>query len=250
MFLLTAFLHFKKSMSTVLFVSLILITAKTSFAERHFLSSTNHYYEAFYTPQGVTRFQADSIAVSNGGYLVSVLSQEENQFVYSLVDASYWSNVSTHGDRLGPWLGGVSTQNGWTWSSGEAFIYSNWASNQPDTYGGFSQYNQFYAGINVGPTWGDHPGGVIPGYSLPRGLIVEYNDNSEPVEIAINIDHAVEIHWVTVAGLTYQVQRTLNLDNPVWENVEPTIIGDGSEKSFFDKSRDATNRFYRVITIN
>lgn len=145
-------------------------------AEPVLFAGTGHYYEAVKVPAGISRADAGLAAASRGGYLASILSAEENTFVFSLVnDLSWFTNPSSFGDRLGPWLGGISTSTGWQWSSGETFSFTNWKPGQPDTYAGFYQYLLFYDGASVGPMWGDHPGGVINGFELPKGYVIEYN---------------------------------------------------------------------------
>ncbi|RYD20340.1 MAG: hypothetical protein EOP88_15450 [Verrucomicrobiaceae bacterium] len=145
-------------------------------AEPVFFATTGHYYEAVKVPEGVTRDQAGLMAAAKGGYLATLSSEDENAFVFSLVnDLSWFTSLSMFGDRLGPWLGGISTATGWQWNTGEPFTYTKWKPGQPDTYAGFYQYLLFYDGADAGPTWGDHPGGAIPGFELPKGFVIEYN---------------------------------------------------------------------------
>lgn len=163
----------------------------TSFvsAASFYYTGTGHYYEPVYVPSGITRDAADAAATAAGGYLVSIMNSDENDFVFSLVDATYFSGVSINNDRMGPWLGGVNTASGWTWSSGELFAFAPWVPGQPDNYGdacgGGFQYTIFYAGINVGSTWADHPGDPIPGYDLPNGYIIEFTQAPEPSTVII-----------------------------------------------------------------
>ncbi|RYD27812.1 MAG: hypothetical protein EOP87_20580 [Verrucomicrobiaceae bacterium] len=156
--------------------SVAVLTALPVSAEPVYFPGTGHYYEAVKAPAGVTRHQAGLAAAAKGGYLASISSEEENTFVFSLVnDLSWFTNLSMFGDRLGPWLGGISTATGWQWSTGEPFTHTKWKPGQPDTYAGFYQYLLFYDGANAGPTWGDHPGDAISGFELPRGYVIEYN---------------------------------------------------------------------------
>lgn len=67
--------------------------------------------------------------------------------------------------------------------------------------------------------------------------------------VPASIYRAVEIVWTATSGKTYQVQSTLSLDTPIWADFGEPIVGDGTEKSIFDKTRDASKRFYRVIEV-
>jgi len=67
--------------------------------------------------------------------------------------------------------------------------------------------------------------------------------------VPADIYHAVEVAWSTTVGRTYQVQSTPSLTNPNWSDFGLPFTGDGLPKSVFDTTRDATNRFYRVIQV-
>jgi hypothetical protein len=142
-----------------------------------YFPGTGHWYEAVRVAAGVTWNEAVTNALSRGGYLCALTNAAENSFAASLVDITYYSDVSINGDILGPWLGGFrhANQSNWQWLTGEPFTYLNWYPGQPDGYGGSEQRLQFYNRTAVGSTWGDHPGDPLSGYSLPRGYIVEYD---------------------------------------------------------------------------
>jgi len=62
-----------------------------------------------------------------GGNLTSIHSQEENEFIYSLVYSEYNDNV---------WIGGtLADYPNWVWSDGSNWEYERWLPDQPD-YGG------------------------------------------------------------------------------------------------------------------
>lgn len=141
------------------------LIAPKAMAEPVYFPDTGHYYEAVKVPAGISRHAAGAAAIAKGGYLASVSSTAENEFIYSLVnDLSWFTDLSINNDRLGPWLGGISTATGWQWTTGEAFSFSNWKPGQPDTYAGFLQYLLFYNADGIGASWGDHPGGAIAGF--------------------------------------------------------------------------------------
>ncbi|MCG7587947.1 hypothetical protein, partial [Photobacterium sp. OFAV2-7] len=175
-----------------------------------------HYYQVVYLPSGnLNWFQAAYLADAAGGYLASITSEEENSFVFEMVNDQkyFWTFPSGvgpmehYGISIGPFLGGyqpegsVEPAGGWSWLSGEEWDYDNWAKNlddgvidkdprpndQPNNSGhsggqrvmGFGEMN-----LPV-PTWGDYMDDVgtygidkTPGRSY--GFIIEYN--SRPVQ--------------------------------------------------------------------
>ncbi len=82
-----------------------------------------------------------------GGYLATITSQEENDFVYS--------NIGIDGENH--WLGATdeAAEGAWEWVTGETWSYSNWAVGQPDNDGGAEHYLSFW---DVSPSnWNDLP---------------------------------------------------------------------------------------------
>ena len=123
-----------------------------------------HYYDAISTPSGLNWNFAWDSALGHGGYLATITSQAENDFVFRLVDSSiYW--YERHGTvrRLaGPWLGGTQDSgspepdSGWHWVTSESMNYRDWTPGQPDNQGG--NENALHFGESVGvrvPTWDD-----------------------------------------------------------------------------------------------
>jgi hypothetical protein len=170
-------------------------------------SGTTHYYETIYLPDGnLNWYQAAYLAQDAGGYLSCLNSQEENDFVFSLINDEkyFWhfdADGTHYGISIGPYIGGfqpvgsIEPAGGWTWLSGEAFDYTNWAQNlddgvidldprdntQPNNSGedqpimGFGEMN-----LPV-PTWGDYMAnvGTYGGERLPGqcyGFIIEYEN--------------------------------------------------------------------------
>lgn len=139
-------------------------------------SETGHWYEPVLVPAGITWDDADAAAQSQGGHLAALTSSAENSFVFSLIDTpDYWTGLSIHSDRLGPWLGGYSNSpETWNWVTGETFDYAPWGPYQPDHSGGASQALVYYAYASMGSTWGDFPSSGTYGFPLPVGYVIEY----------------------------------------------------------------------------
>jgi hypothetical protein len=81
---------------------------------------------------------ANSSARTTGRHLATITSEEENDFVFELVnDEILWTNGGTQG----PWLGGFQPNGsqepagGWTWVTGEPFSFTAWFDGEPGNTG-------------------------------------------------------------------------------------------------------------------
>lgn len=165
--------------------SILLIGPSLAFAQPVAQGTFGIYtYVAIAAPNGITWSDAEASAVAMGGHLASITSVAEDQFIYSLVssDASLWAweGGVTNGAGLGPWIGGYRTTAGgpFQWSDGSVFSYSNWASGEPNNYGGNENYTMFYSstGSLMNDTWNDYPDTTPDAYHVgpdPHGYVVE-----------------------------------------------------------------------------
>jgi hypothetical protein len=119
-------------------------------------SGNGHFYNVISVPATISWDAANASATAAGGYLATVTSQAENEFVFSLVsNATYW-----HGSS-GPWLGGyqspASTQPdaNWQWVTGEPWSYTNWQEGQPNDAGGKNEDKLQYGFAPLVSTWND-----------------------------------------------------------------------------------------------
>ena len=148
-------------------------------------SGNDHWYEAVYVPTCISWSAARDAAESAGGYLATVTSEQENAFVYGLVDEEMFWHFKDNNN--GPWLGAYQDHSspdysepgdGWRWVTGEGFDYTNWAAVQPDN-GGSSGEDclHFWGSPEDGRTsnWNDAPD-AEPIY----GYVVEYDVIPEP----------------------------------------------------------------------
>lgn len=82
-----------------------------------------------------------------GGYLVSITSKEENEFVTGLLKEFNYSTAFIGGsDR--------EKEGEWKWESDESWSYSNWGANQPDDYKAY-EGGQDYLRIGQDGAWDD-----------------------------------------------------------------------------------------------
>jgi hypothetical protein len=134
-----------------------------------------HFYEAFSVSAGISWTNAGQLANQKGGYLVTITSQAENDFVYNLInDPIYWDGPS------GPWIGGYQPPGspepagGWRWVTEEPFLYTNWNDQQPNEFNGNNESRIHFGYTTRTPFWNDVPDTAVTvdGRRI-RGYIVE-----------------------------------------------------------------------------
>eukprot|EP00300_Choanocystis_sp_HF-7_P036143 c5136_g1_i1.p1 GENE.c5136_g1_i1~~c5136_g1_i1.p1 ORF type:complete len:224 (+),score=28.71 c5136_g1_i1:47-718(+) len=114
-----------------------------------------HCYMVFL--QERTWFQARRLCESFGGYLVTITSEDEMNFI--------WKKFSSHFTQTwhGPWIGfsDAAHEGDWAWVTGESAVigqesvYANWYTNEPDDCCG-GQDCASIAGGHWGYKWNDN----------------------------------------------------------------------------------------------
>lgn len=131
-------------------------------------SGNGHYYERFdrlHDYDQITWLEARVAAESQSylgaqGYLVTITSQEENDFIINNLGGEAIRNK---------WLGGFETSEGvWNWVTGEEWKYTNWDWDQPDNFYRTLDGLNFHWRDTLG-VWNDHPQTFVN-----NGYIVEY----------------------------------------------------------------------------
>ncbi|MBL7154146.1 MAG: PEP-CTERM sorting domain-containing protein [Phycisphaerae bacterium] len=134
-----------------------------------------HFYEAVAVPSVVTWQEANVAATGAGGYLATITSEAENDFIFGLIDdPAYW-NPSYN--LRGPWIGGFQParspepDGNWQWVTGESFVYDNWDNGQPNNSGNGNE-NRLHFGNRPErtPTWND----VTEDFPEIKSYVVEY----------------------------------------------------------------------------
>jgi hypothetical protein len=128
-------------------------------------SGNGHFYEVVVSDaDGSSWDAARNAAAARGGYLVTITSALENDFVWNLVQQF---------PTIQPWTGGfqvpgsVEPDGGWSWITGEPFIYTNWAPAEPNNVGGAENF----LGFKNSAEWNDLSG-LSGGYVLEIGTQV------------------------------------------------------------------------------
>lgn len=133
-------------------------------------AQNGHWYEVVSAATGITWTDANSEATGKGGYLATLLSPDENLFVYGLtttsVPAVWFSSAEW---MIGPWLGGtdVADEGTWEWVTGDSWSYAAWLGGQPDNWNN-EDYLAFWGRGGQAATWNDTSGSTL-------GYVVEYN---------------------------------------------------------------------------
>ena len=131
-----------------------------------------HYYE--YVPTGVTWQQAVDLSAANmvntwPGYLVTVTSLEESDFIYNAVTRSIVWAGGSDAEVEGTWKWMTGPEVGTTFwlggPGGSSPTFARWNGGEPNNLG-----NEDHLHINwSGPAWNDIPGT----YSYP--FVIEYS---------------------------------------------------------------------------
>ncbi len=133
-----------------------------------------HYYKLY--DESLTWQEAKDACEQAGGHLVTITSQEEQDFISGHLQGaakrSYWIGLSDEEEN-----------DNWTWVTGEPFSYSNWARNEPNHgYGGSEHYvaivscDTFYNYEVLFGQWNDHVNNDVELYQF--GYICEWENGT------------------------------------------------------------------------
>lgn len=78
-----------------------------------------------------------------GGHLATITSEEEQKFINSILE---------NAGKNCYWIGGVKKNHAWTWVTGEAFFYTNWAYNEPNDMTSQEDFIHVFGTIYTGGT--------------------------------------------------------------------------------------------------
>jgi hypothetical protein len=121
-----------------------------------------HWYSIEIRSAGVSWSEANTASSQFGGYLATVTSSSENEFVFQLANkADAWVGQQ----EGGPWLGGFLDQSSssptWKWITGEPWSWTNWVSGNPNGPGVWNENRLTYSEHTSG--WNDfNESGVQP----------------------------------------------------------------------------------------
>lgn len=144
-------------------------------AQAVFWPPNGHWYEAVSAPAGIDWMTAVAITSAPGQHLAVITDASENAFVFSLINAPLYWQADPSGENVGPWIGAGLIPGGpnglnWYWATAEPFLYTAWASGQPNGSGDLGAHFADPAAPTRAATWGDRAAAAVtaPGY------VVEY----------------------------------------------------------------------------
>lgn len=132
-----------------------------------------HEYEVILS-EGIFWSNADAAAQSSGWYLATIASQDESDFIKSLLGTGY-------SDRSHFWLGAndVAVEGTFVWVDGTPFVFTDWIGGEPNNLN-----NEDYLAMDFrNGSWGWNDVNDNYGH-LYRGYIVERNV-PEPTTLAL-----------------------------------------------------------------
>ena len=156
-----------------------------------FFSGTGHYYEFFQFPQGsqvpwnTAKLDAESrsftppgSSTALQGYLATITSAEEHNFIVNVLGGSGWlggSDETTEGEWF--WVTGPEAGQQF-WSGGVAGtpvggMFENWGNGEPNNLG-----NEDYLAMGGAPGWWNDVPGADP--SNFQNYVVEYGSSPVP----------------------------------------------------------------------
>jgi Lectin C-type domain len=204
-----------------------------------------HFYEAWALSSTWTN--ANYWATNRGGYLATITSRAENDFIFNFIKDKT-NNLSRHklweqtapGWTWGPWVGGYRGADGsWSWVTGEPFAFQNWVPGEPDNLA--TQVHLAGTGVAFKP--GDLWDGIDPSLAMP-GYVIEYG--SDPYLSSLQVirrgTNQVEFTWERRRGRRYRVETANTLPSSSWD----TVVGDSGTNIVVDTLPGA-QRFYRLL---
>ena len=128
---------------------------------------TGHWYQL--NDKRMEWNEAKTFAESRGGYLATITSAAEGQWLYDTFGSALRidSGMRTFGGN------DVANEGQWQWITGEAWSYSNWWAGEPNDNGGNEDCVAFSSNLNPGHGhyWNDVPTDV------EYRSLIEYNSN-------------------------------------------------------------------------
>lgn len=192
----------------------------TASAAPVFNAATGHYYELHtFTDNwrldwSEAKLFAENLTYAGGnGYLATVTSQEEDDFLWNVLGAqgSFLGgfDTSSYDGNLGQW----QHQN-WQWVTGESFTYTNWIPGEPNHWqdgSALTPDNEDYLMYwwQANGSWNDTnlDSSYLSAQGITytaRGFVVEF----EPAFTStVPLPHSI---WLFASGLILLVQRRRN----------------------------------------
>ncbi len=211
-----------------------------SLLDADYLPSTGHFYQ-YYKETDITWKEAKEAAAGKEyhglqGYLATIRSQEENDFIWTKVEGVGWigaTDSETEGTTEGKWIWATGPDAGIQFYEGDEdgsavngeFEY--WNTGEPNNQG-----NEDYAHINynaafLAKSWNDLPNSANPDseYYKARGYVVEFGDMEDDPDVKLSASAYITVIKIAFSDerefeICYGESQMLNVD---LEDVAPSV---------------------------
>jgi hypothetical protein len=172
-----------------------------------------HFYEAIYAP-GITWDDAEAAAELSGGYLATITSQAEQNFI----------NGSVISNGFGYRIGGFQPPDSpepdgnWQWVTGEPFIYTNWWPGEPSNQGGNENTIVLWGANrwNDGPATYPYSGYILETVSEPLSLSLLAPNGGE----VITADSSYPVTWSNTGDINDVLIEYSTDNGATWVSVD------------------------------
>lgn len=152
----------KKGFGKAAFLGVAMLMSTTSNAALSIIETVEWGGSTYHIIDSANWYESELAAQSLGGHLVTINSQEENDFIYG-----YWGKygISDVFNITHLWTGLSDEKNEgvFEWSSGEEFDYENFKTGEPNGYTKENHVYMWTRADSVG-TWNDIPGNLGANY--------------------------------------------------------------------------------------
>ena len=148
---------------TVVFIMPISSRAVTTDIPSDAVEFNGHYYKIYESK--IPWKEAKQSCEDNGGYLVTITSKEENEFVKQIVADSGLNSIA---------YGGYydADSDSWKWVTGERFEFTDWGPNEPNNNALHKEYFlEIYSDPNYTLKWNDCNENTLGGYICEWGKL-------------------------------------------------------------------------------
>ncbi|MCU0378304.1 MAG: hypothetical protein MUC78_08590, partial [Bacteroidales bacterium] len=181
--------------------------------------NTGHYYRYISNPSiywNTAWIESDRAHLFGmKGYLVTITSQNENDFLISQLTGSAWIGASDYTFPEGDWTWVTGPETGTMfWQGGSAILYENWDDGEPNNVG---TGGEDYGHLLGNGQWNDLPVQGGSGEYAAQGYYIEFGDT--PGDPILDIEGIVNVNVLTGVPIV----PSINGSNTVCPNATGVI---------------------------
>ncbi len=195
---------------------------KTSDLPDEAVEFNSHYYYVYDLDTVTTWEEAKEYCESQGGYLATITSQEEDEFVYSCLRNKFDCESAYFG------FTDQNEEGTWVWANGEVSSYTNWHSGEPNSENPNEDFAMYYYKYSDG-SWNDGDFGDRT-VNSGRAFICEWGDYNTSNTISMsNITSVKASSSLSEYGMTHFPEYSI--DNDVTTGWVEGVEGQGEGES-------------------